>query len=324
MTNYFKINKDAGAGDAQDTYLFFDIFYKNSQIHLIMPIYKSVFEYTDIKLTVENNLLAGPTEKYVKDAYEPTCIYKYNYTSSSLKKQIEVVVKYGDQINTYLLPHIESQSKRTLTLTTLFQNDYELFPLFYDYYVKQGVQHFYMYYNGLPTDEIRGLLKKANVTLIEWDFHYWNDLNKCKYKHHAQMGQLSHALYRYGKNENEYMIFCDLDEYMHVPNKTLHSFIKENAEIDVFGFHNIWAKTILNQYPTEFPKVFMKSGTKLRYNLRSKNIYKIYSVNIVGIHSSMHFVKAEPTAIIDLSMFHFYNWSTDKERKEDCNEVMVI
>ena len=87
--------------------------------------------------------------------------------------------------------------KYTLTITTCFKDDYELFPMWYDYYTKQGVEFFYMYYNGKITDEIKELFDKPNVILHEWDFNYWSPY--AHRLHYAQMGQLQHALHKYGK-----------------------------------------------------------------------------------------------------------------------------
>ena len=35
----------------------------------------------------------------------------------------------------------------------MFQHDFRIIPIFYDYYKKQGVDHFYLYYNGRLTDD---------------------------------------------------------------------------------------------------------------------------------------------------------------------------
>ena len=43
-----------------------------------------------------------------------------------------------------------------------------------------------MYYNGLLNDKIKEIFNYDDVTLIEWDFRYWNDKEKHKYKRHAQ------------------------------------------------------------------------------------------------------------------------------------------
>ncbi len=75
-----------------------------------------------------------------------------------------------------------------------------------------------MYYNGKITDEIMKYYNKKDITLIEWDYIYWND-NSLEYGHHAQLGQIHDAIYRYGKDNSEYIIFCDLDEYLFDMNK---------------------------------------------------------------------------------------------------------
>jgi hypothetical protein len=222
---------------SEKKYLFFDIFYKNGDIYLIMPIYNSVFPTENIQLFIyddENEQkILKITEEIVKDSYEPTCIYKYHVDIPTKSDRIKVKIRYnsrGDLCSQdYILNHIQSCETNTMALTTLFKDDYRIFPIFYDYYKKQGVAQFYMYYNGKITEEITDILNLPNVTLIEWDFPYWND-NGDKYKHHAQMGQLSDALYKYGKDRHKYMIFCDMDEYMFVPGMHLNTFVDKNGQ----------------------------------------------------------------------------------------------
>lgn len=321
--NYFQIS--------ETQYLFFDIFYKNGDIYMIMPIYNTVFYSNTFEIWFHSNenakQLLKISEEYVKNSYEPTCIYKYNV--GKMENTIHITVNYNESSISYVLNHIHDNaidSKHKLALTTLFKDDYLLFPLFYDYYTNQGVTNFYMYYNGKPTEEIIRIFNLPNVVLIEWDFPYWNP-SKYKYKHHAQMGQISHALYKYGKNVNEYMIFCDLDEYMYV-KIPLYSFIRSKPEIDVFGFHTIWANTIDGKFPitNKFPKKIYVSSQKMKYNIRSKNIFKTSSVKMVGIHNCKHYCTtniSQLKIIINLDMFHFYNWS-NMNRKILCNTLLDI
>ena len=294
---------------SDDMCLFFDIFYKKNKIHLILPIYNDVFNSEDIKIKC-NDTFIQITDKHIKNSYEPTCIYIYNYVSDL--EQIDVNIEYKNIIKTFKLKHInDAVIRKELTLTTLFKDDCYLFPLFYKYYKEQGVSHFYMYYNGKITPEINEMFKFDDVTLIEWDYKYWND-QKYKYYHHAQLGQIHHAIYRYGKNECNYMIFCDLDEYLHVPNNNINRFISDNKEIDVFGFCNKWSNTIDNILPPVFPCEFL-TADRINYGTRSKNIYKIETIKTIAIHTGNSYNKS-PKAIINLSMFHFYNWTTvDRE-----------
>ena len=101
-----------------------------------------------------------------------------------------------------------------------------------------------MYYNGKINDEIIKYLNYPNVTLIEWDFRYWNNKNN-KYKHHAQTGQLHHALFKFGKMNYDFMIFNDMDEFLYIKNKTLKEIVQENNTVEVFQFCNIYSKTMV-------------------------------------------------------------------------------
>jgi len=309
--------------------LFFNIFFKNNKLYLILPIYNEPYSTDDIKISIEKDNDSIPlqiTTKYMKDTWEPSLVYVYDY-NSSMGSTIQVKVQYKEHIHEYSLNHeITSTSasvNRNLGLTTLFKDDYTLFPFFYNYYKKQGVDHFYMYYNGKITPEIREMFNERNdVTLIEWDFIYWIDESrKCKYYHHAQMGQMHDALYRYGKDNEDYMIFCDLDEYLYIENSTILKYILQNNKlVDLIGFCNKWANTLDNTIPSNFPSKLFTSN-KFRYGVRSKNIYKVTSVNTIGIHSSQDFTKHNIIASIDLYMFHFFNWAnSDRLPKDDAQE----
>jgi hypothetical protein len=326
--------------------LFFDIFYKNNKIYLIMPIYNKPANPLQISVRVNKDELSV-SESFVKDSNEPALIYVYNVPNADteIASEIEVEISCCEVTKNYTLQHIITPTKpcqHFLTLTTLFHNDYTIFPIFYNYYKSQGVSHFYMYYNGVITQQIKDFFEEYgsdNITLIEWNFHYWNPRN-FKYAHHAQPAQIHHAIYRYGKNASEYMISCDLDEYLHIPAKlndnnnnnnnsiTLKTYIENNVDIDVFGFCNIWATTLDNKYPPQhvLPDKILTVESIHPYKDRSKNIYKSNSIQTVGIHQVG---ESEPTSfnenlknITDLKMYHFYNWSRHERTIENCNVIV--
>jgi hypothetical protein len=182
-----------------------------------------------------------------------------------------------------------------------------------------------MYYNGVLTKEIEEkFINYHDVTLIEWCFHYWNPAS-CKYCHHAQLGQIHHAIYRYGKDMCEYMTFCDFDEYLYIPselvvnnvnnvNNTLVKFVKNNPTIDIFGFCNIWAETLDDKYiiTNKLPNKILTNNTVSPYSERSKNIYKISSINTIGIHQICDKYLYVYTHIINLHMYHFYKFSNNR------------
>lgn len=332
--------------------LFFDMYYKNNKIYMIMPIYNAPVFPDHIMVTIDNKILKL-TDSHVKDSNEPILVFIYEYISppnSVIKVNIKLVnniLKSYDlhhihtNMNTNMNQNIHIHPNNFLALTTLFKNDYYLFPLFYNYYKEQGVQHFYMYYNGIVTPEISNIFNKPDVTLVEWNFHYWNPRG-VKYPHHAQMGQMHHALYKYGKDIYDYMIFCDLDEYLHIPknkfietttpnitqysNNTLQQFIKNKPDIDIFGFCNFWANTIDDSIPSTpyLPKKFLAVSEPVEYLERSKNIYKVSSINTIGIHQIGYNFYSTLSSILDLNMYHFYKWSSKNRVIDNCVNIVKL
>jgi hypothetical protein len=289
----------------------FDIFIKNEFVYAILSINNEEINENNIKISINSRILKF-NSKYIKNGpSEPILIFIYNNPFIKNGDQFQAEVSYKNivkKINIdYVLNNIYLYN---LTITTLFKDDFKLFPIFYNYYKIQGVEHFYMYYNGIITEEIKELFNKPDVTLIEWNFKYF--LSGCRYLHHAQIGQIHDALYKYGKYNSKYMIFCDLDEYLNVKNNTLKQFIFENQEINLFGFCNIWSKTIDNKIPNDLPNEIIV-GDKYNYGSRSKNIYKTSEYHVVGIHSSMCMRDKNwyvcDNSITNLDMYHFYNWS---------------
>jgi hypothetical protein len=315
-----------------------------------MPIYNTPALSKDITVTINNSTIQL-TESHTKDSFEPILIFIYEYITPP-NTTINVNVKIiNNMTQSYNLVHIytkeQTRNNKLLALTTLFKHDYNLFPLFYNYYKEQGVDHFYMYYNGVITPQIRKVFNKPNVTLIEWNFHYWNP-HGVKYVHHAQMGQMHDALYKYGKDVYDYMIFCDLDEYLHIPknkciktiantatmapngeeytNNTIRRFITHNPDIDIFGFCNFWSNTIDGNMPNTpyLPNKFLSVLEPVEYLERSKNIYKVSSINTIGIHQIGDGLHANMKHIIDLKMYHFYKWSSKGRVIENCTNIVEL
>ena len=288
----------------------FNLFLKSEFVYMILSINNRELNDTEITINIDGETLKFNSKHVKNGPSEPILIFIYDKPTIVIGNNVIATITYNNISKCMEIENINLDKHYVLTITTLFKDDYKIFPLFYEYYKTQGVEHFYMYYNGILTNEIRELFNKEDVTLIEWNFKYW--LQGCRYTHHAQLGQMHDALYKYGKSNSKYMIFCDLDEYMNIPNNSLNQFILEHPEIDTFGFCNIWSKTVDNKVPDRFPYKFM-IGDRMNYGSRSKNIYKIDEKNVVGIHSAMCLRDKKWTPgdkfIINLDMYHFYNWS---------------
>ena len=299
--------------------LYFDIFLKNNELFLILPVYnKDIYFINKIRVINNgNNLILK--KKIQKVRYEPTLILVYDFNSDNNY----ITLTYNNLVKRYNLEHIKTKKKYKLTLTTLFKDDYYLFDLFYNYYSNQGVEHFYMYYNGKLNEDIKNIFEsKKNVTLIEWNFRYWNDTS-CEFRHHAQMGQIHHAIYRYGKNVSEYMIFCDLDEYMLSPHRKLIHMI--NSNYDTYKFCNIFSELLDDKkIITELPNKF-KVSKKYLFNSRSKCIHKLDSIETINIHYGYKYIISSPKVTISYNncLFHFYNL-TNKTRRYKCDDIIDI
>ena len=335
-------------------YLFFDIFYKNGIIYFIAPIYKQHEPNHHNVILRINNKVISKYRLHRKECYEAIQVFMYKYsqplhtnnkdtnedkanedktnedktnedmTNEDMTNKILVSVSYKNLTKTFLLPHIQTQKKegKELVLTTLFKDDYKIIPLFHNYYKKQGVEHFYLYFNGPVTNTIREIVQPYNdVTLIEWDFRYWNVKNPtCYFTHHAQMGQLHHALYYYGKQLNKFMIFCDLDEYFHMKHcRTLMELVKTYNNRDVFIFLNCWAKTENNQIPMDGLPNKLIISNPYPYKKRSKCIYKTSEINLIGIHHPYLYSKAKHLVkmVTGNIFFHFYNWTNSIRKSKN-------
>ncbi len=293
-----------------DKYVFFDIFHKNDQIILICPVYYNNYDYSKINIFANNNILYL-SEKKLKIEREPIVILIYNYISEEKKNNI--TVKYENITKTFELINFKSKKKKNLAQTTLFKDDFYLIELFYNYYTKQGVETFFLYCNKEITNEIISVCANKNIKLLEWDFNYWNI--DCDYKHHAQLGQMHHAMYKYGKNEYNYMIFNDLDEYMYITNKKIIDYIFEKQK-ECYVFLNYWSETIDGNIPKKIPDI-IRIGIKYEYKDRSKCIYKLDNVDYINIHYNKNFTNYQ-LDINNNMLLHFFNF-TDRDFTKDIN-----
>ena len=298
--------------------LFFDIFTKNGNLFLICPVYNGPNDISTLKIMHKDRELQLK-KRISKIKVEPTEIFMYEFNSPDPRNKITVT--YQGKTREYELDNLKINGNNKLALTTLFKDDFRLINVFYDYYVKQGVSKFFLYYNGVLTDEIKNLYNKPGIVLVQWNFRYWNEKG-VKYSHHAQLGQMHHAIYRFGKSNCDYMIFCDLDEYMYSNGVKLINLVNNNPNVDVFGFRNRWSNTLDNTIPEKFPTKF-KTSDKIVFGSRSKCLYKVSSIRTINIHFGHTFLKKDIKRVAVFSLFHFYNWCKTK-RKHNTTQIIEI
>lgn len=304
--------------NVDDKYIFSKIILDNKLI-LIFPIYDNEISIKDFNIELDN-LELTLIKEIKKIENEPIQLFIYDINKNlDITDVVTGTFTYNNFTEELLIYPIKTSKKYKLGITTLFQDDYKIFPIFYDYYTKQGVEQFYMYYNGISTSEIKDIFNKPNVKLIDWDYRYWNPQN-IKYRHHAQLGQLHDSLYKYAKPECDFIIYCDLDEFFYIPKNTLKEYINKNNNIDVFEFHNYFAETFNKKIPDKLPSKF-KISDKYDYKVRSKNIYKSKSIDSINIHFPHKFNIDNPKKSKDHMMFHFQSWSN---RYPEVNNIIEL
>jgi len=302
----------------------FDAFIKNNFLYLVMPLYKNSPSTYQIKTFVNNGKISL-YNNIIKNRYEATRILIYKIDSSATTDHICAII-YNNRKFTVSQKNMPTDlfDNSFLSLTTLCKNDYALIQPFIKYYESNGVERFYIYYNGIITTDIQKNITKIcrefeipiqKIVFIEWNFDYLHN-NSMYSNHHAQLGQIHHAIYFFGKNTSEYMIFCDMDEYFYIKNSTIEKLLRTNKLVDTFTFHNSWARTLNNDITThtthEFPSTFECSKHLHRYGWRSKCIHKVSSIKTIGIHTDDKYTKQKYLTSPNHIMFHFYNWTQPK------------
>ena len=301
--------------------LYFDCFIKDNFLCFVKPIYYKPsprLESWQIRVngesvTLSENKISLDWRTESQNG-EPCWITKYEMPAE-LQDVYDVSIRVKKITSSFkLVPYIEE--KKLFSVATLFKYDIEEYKRWYDYYKKQGADHFYVYYNGTLNDEQIDIIDRNDVTLINWDFRYVNfpllsappEDSHYKYGHHAQPAQINHAFRLFN---DEYMLFCDFDEYLEWQHGTLRQMIIANPNVDIFGFRNCWAKE--GEKDNE-----VHHDDPLEYPIRAKNIYKTSSIkHALKIHTSG--VSTGYNIKSDLNMYHFHKTNESKRMFENKN-----
>jgi hypothetical protein len=301
-------------------YLFFDIFIKNNKLYLILPLYYKPFNESFIHIFYKNKKLKLFQKILNKNKYEPSYIFIYNIVPEDVNK---ITVIYNKIKKIFILNHIQSILSNNIVHTTLFKDDFQLIPLFYNYYKKLGIQHFYFYYNGILNDYIKNFIKNISdnndITLIQWNFQYWNNKD-CYYIHHAQLGQMNHSLYYFGKNNHQFILFNDLDEFIDLKNKVFKDIIENNLH---YQFQCILCEdNNKTRIPKKYPTTFQCANPE-SLPIKSKWLYDIQNVLYLCIHKGTKFINKNDKINNDYCFYHFYNWSIKDKKKKHKNPIMI-
>lgn len=246
----------------------FDIFIRDSFLYIISTYYKPNEQV--ITMYINGNPMVEDGLK----TYEPIRYFK----SPAPKTEIVTLT-----INTseYLIPLQEIQiikpSRHKCAFATLFKDDYTFIEKTVQYYRTQGVDYFYLFYNGstLPSD----LPTAPDIFYDTWDFPYWNTSHMTSstiYSHNAQVTFITMMYFKYFK-DNEWIIMADLDEWIINTSGRLLDILNKTKENAIYA-RNHWAT--------------FKDNNTIYYNTnntgseRIKTIYRGIFNGLVGIHTS--------------------------------------
>ena len=191
-------------------------------------------------------------EKYSSETFlaqrgggKPHLANKVNYYDNFItnKKEFILLPNYYDSDQIKLPPDFNQTTKKEciyirdtdkpdtvmsekyfLVLMTLFywETNQEL-QLFYNYYRKQGVEKFFMFYNGMLTNRA-DLPVYDDIEYIEWDFAYYYIFQERR-DHHAQVQAMTTFYHKYS-NFFDFCIMCDTDEFIYIPDNTISNILK--------------------------------------------------------------------------------------------------
>jgi hypothetical protein len=218
--------------------LFYDVRLIDSVLYLIT--YQGKFFEPDInKLSIHCNGENLKLKNFKYDEPEPmSWIEGYlnkEYTEYNFK------IKYEDCEYDIKINNIKSKIENGICISTLFKDDYELIEIFTKYYKLQGVNKFYLYYNGDMNKVYHKLYKSDDIIYKEWNYVYFNHQSKY-YPNisHAQMTCMTLAKIEHSKF-HEYIMMNDLDEFVAHCDMKLIDYFNKGVIVQSRRFFNNWA-----------------------------------------------------------------------------------
>lgn len=236
----------------EDRYLFSDLVIRDSTLYCVSTYYNDYkVNFAKVDMKVNGKKLTSFKESGY-DEPEPCRIIMYTVEPAT-SYDIEVSFLHRNMKYT-ILP--EKSKSWTFIACTLFKYDYYNIEGYYHYYKKQGVEKFFLYYNGLLSEMKGKLFTAPEIEYYEWPFCYFDtqpskDIRyhgngyykmmnvKPNHGHHAQLMFLNTVRIKYFPY-TEYLLLNDLDEYIYNPDRTILEQVKMISKPCV-AFANKWS-----------------------------------------------------------------------------------
>lgn len=220
---------------------FYDIFLcdNNTKVCLIAPDYTLVAFKKISCLFLINNQIIWKKADIISDSESDCIVVTFPLPEESLNEaNVRIKLSKGKKIfYEKSFDRLIDKNRFQLSITTLFKYELSFLKEWIEYYLKEGVEHFYLYDNNDIKDNralviLKEYIDKGLVTYIRWPYSYviYNFRIKNFWPNDAynftQSAQINHTLYKYG-NQTKWLLYCDLDEYFYsMKNNVLKDQIK--------------------------------------------------------------------------------------------------
>lgn len=210
-----------------------------------------------------------------------------------------------------------------LTIVSMFKNEAMILEEWITYYIRQGIEHFYLIDNGSSDNYNKKIDKYWNkITLVKDSFRVKNNqINKLKSfdkkknryvindsSTHTQVLLVNNYFLEKVKNESKWTMYIDCDEYIYIPkSKNINDFLinlDKNKKYDeitdifipwkIFGSNNLVRQpnSIINEFNKRMNNDNFKNRVLKHGNVRGhgKSITKTKYLTLLGIHKCNLFI----------------------------------
>lgn len=241
----------------------------------------------------------------------------------------------GDPTVAIRLLNKDGQTKKyKLSVASMFKNESMIMEEWLQYYINQGVEHFYLIDNG-STDDYNSILSRYRmyISLVKDDERYKTKTQEILINKYY-LGQI--------KRNTDWITFIDCDEYIYAPkSKCLVSFLmdldqnsKYDQITDVFAVWKIFGSNNLVKQPSSIINSFTKrmdlsTFQKMAADDRlghGKSLCRTRNLERIGVHKSF-FTVAKKTLNPDDSVNQVDNFFEKNLYVDNfivCNHYIVM
>ncbi len=202
-------------------------------------------DYENVRCQINGEMVNGKSFKvtFAEGGIGATQL-KFYHDFSKMKdgETQDVSIAAGKFKKDFTLTRPKFSPSYYVTLQTMIRSGFvkqKLLAEWLDYYLSCGVEHFYIYDNGINASDMRLLNSYDEITVVDWDktSYFWMEYNLDKEKwigvHKNQPAASTHCIQKYGRGgQSKWMIFVDPDEFLYSPTSSLLDVLKKYENDD--------------------------------------------------------------------------------------------